>query len=92
MTQNEKNTIIGKKIQCWIGIFFLIVPIVAVLGLIFYIPDELLGLNNTKGLWKIFIGNDISQVLIGLFSLVGAYLIKDNIQYLFLNNKAAVEQ
>lgn len=92
MTQNERHVIVGKKIQAWLGVFFLFVPIIAIIGLILFSIDEMLSLNNVRDIWSFFKGNDVSQVFVALIALAGAYLLKDNIQYLFIRSPKSDKQ
>lgn len=89
----EKATIVGKRIECWIGILFLLTPVIACVGLfaswLGLVPDGtfhktiwhyIFQWYNIDGIWD----TQMTVIFIALMSFVGAYLAKDNFKYLFI--------
>ena len=88
----DDNNVKGKKIECIIGILFLIPPILGVLSFVLCLFDcdwEFAKMGNLSPNWT----NDYSSnggggmsaapIYLGLMALAGTWLVKDSIQYLF---------
>lgn len=98
MEQMEMATIKAKKIECLIGILFLIPPILGVVFFIFSVfgaschsiaqLDELY--DGWTACWGYSNngggggGMSAAPIYLGIMALAGAYLIKDSIKYLFV--------
>lgn len=83
----------AKRIECVIGLTFLIPPILGVIAFVLQIFNADLDFSQMRDLssnWT----NDYSSeggggmstapIYLGLMALAGVYLIKDSIQYLFV--------
>ena len=93
----DKAFILGKKIECYIGLFFLIPP---VLGVLFFVTSVFGGngdvqqLENLSGKWTTCYGYvdgggggmSAAPIYLGLMAIVGAYLIKNSLKYLFIKS------
>ena len=95
MTKKEKAIAIEKKIECIIGVLFLIVPIIAVFCFLlnwFGIADEgFVVLRHLSGEWTYHYdsgggASSPAPIFIGLMALAGAYLVKDGIRYFILKD------
>ena len=105
MNNEDKALIKAKRIQCIIGIIFLIPPILCVLGFIYIVVT-----NNDPGLddiacmaYKWIFGYDynldfgidkisIAPIYIGMMAFIGAYLIKDSLIYFFIKDEKPKEK
>lgn len=93
-----ENTIIkAKKIECWIGIFFLIPPLLGVLAFVLQIFDagtDFSQMSNLSSSWTTKYGYDqgggggmsAAPIYLGLMALAGVWLIKDSLQYMFIKS------
>lgn len=89
----EDSKIKAKKIECILGILFLIPPILGVIAFVlclFRCEWNFAKLQNLSANWT----NDFSYdgggggmsaapIYLGLMALAGVWLVKDSIQYLF---------
>ena len=91
ITMNENN-VKGKKIECIIGILFLIPPILGVLAFVLCLFDcewHFATMRNLSSEWTFDSysessgGMSAAPIYLGLMALAGIWLIKDSIQYLF---------
>ena len=89
----EESKIKGKKIECIIGILFLIPPVLGVIAFILCIFGcewEFATLYNMSDEWTAFVspegggGMSATPIYLGLMALAGVWLIKDSIHYLFM--------
>lgn len=102
MNNEEKALIKAKRIQCIIGIIFLIPPILCVLGFVYLIIT-----NNDPGYddkacmaYKWIFGYDyngadkisFAPIYIGMMAFIGAYLIKDSLIYFFIKDEKPKEK
>ena len=100
MNNEEKALIKAKKIECFIGFFFLIPPILGVIAFVFCLFDndgEFARMRNLSPNWT----NDFSSnagggmsaapIYLALMALAGAYLIKDSMKYLFMSTEEKKE-
>lgn len=82
----------GKRLQAFIGLFFLIPP---VLGVIFFVISVFGGnghvpqMRNLRSKWSgTSSGNGgTTPIYLGLMAMVGGYLIKDALPYIFKDDK-----
>lgn len=91
MTNEEKALIKAKKVECWIGLFFLIPPI---LGVIAFVLNLLGSKGDFAKLWNLSSnwtcdfdnggGMSAAPIYLGLMALTGAYLVKDGLKYCFI--------
>ena len=92
MKTEEKALIKAKKIECWIGFFFLIPPILGVIAFVFCLFDndgEFARMGNLSSDWTTNYsdggGMSAAPIYLALMALAGAYLIKDSLKYLFMS-------
>lgn len=94
----EKAIIKAKKIECCIGIFFLIPPILGVLAFVLQLFDadtDFSTMRNLSSSWTTNYGYNqgggggmsAAPIYLGLMALAGVWLIKDSLQYLFIESK-----
>ena len=94
----EETIIKAKKIECWIGILFLIPPILGVLAFVLQLFDADSDFSTMRDLssnWTADYGYDqgggggmsAAPIYLGLMALAGVWLIKDSLQYLFVESK-----
>lgn len=100
MKTEEKALIKAKKIECWIGFFFLIPPILGVIAFVFCLFDndgdfaQMSNLYpfNGKSSWTAMDGGmSAAPIYLALMALAGAYLIKDSLKYLFMTSEEKKE-
>lgn len=93
----EKTIIKAKKIECWIGILFLIPPVLGVLAFVLQLFDadtDFSTMCNLSSDWTTNYGYDqgggggmsAAPIYLGLMAIAGVYLIKDSFQFLFYKN------
>lgn len=88
------HTIIkAKKIECAIGIFLLIPPILGVIAFvlqIFEADTDFSMMRELSSAWTAKYdqggGMSAAPIYLGLMALAGVYLIKDSIHYLFVKS------
>lgn len=94
MNNQEKAIAKEKKLEFWLGIFFLIPPILGVIAFVlclFDIDSHFSSLSDLSENWT----NDFSweggggmsaaPIYLGLMAIVGAYLIKNSARYIFIS-------
>lgn len=97
MKTEEKALIKAKKIECWIGFFFLIPPILGVIAFVLCLFDndgEFARMRNLSSSWTAAGGGggmSAAPIYLALMALVGAYLIKDSLKYLFMTSEEKKE-
>ncbi len=88
----EESKIKGKKIECVIGILFLIPPLLGVFAFVlclFGCEWEFAMMRNLSPNWTNDYGGNggggmsAAPIYLGLMALAGTWLVKDSIQYLF---------
>lgn len=88
----DDSNVKGKKIECIIGILFLIPPILGVLSFVLCLFDcdwDFATMRNLSPNWtNDYSGNggggmSAAPIYLGLMALAGTWLVKDSIQYLF---------
>ncbi len=90
----EKAIIKAKKIECWIGILFLIPPVLGVLAFVLQLFDadtDFSMMRNLSSDWTTNYGYNqgggggmsAAPIYLGLMAIAGVYLIKDSFQFLF---------
>ena len=92
----EESKIKAKKIECILGILFLIPPILGIIAFIlclFGCTWEFATLDNMSDEWTSLVhyeagggGMSATPIYLGLMALAGVWLVKDSIQYLFYKN------
>ena len=92
MNNEEKALIKSKKLQCWIGFFFLIPPILGVIAFVLGFlgaAGDFPDMRNLSSKWTYGGegGMSAAPFYLAIMAFVGAYLIKDNLKYLFLGNE-----
>ncbi len=86
----DRKVIIEKRIECIIGIFFLIPPVLGVVELVLQLFD--LQVLYLASHWTARFSSDggggmsALPIYMALMAFVGAYLIKDKLRY-FVNDK-----
>ncbi len=98
----EKAEIIGKKIECIIGIIMLIPSIISVVAFvicIFSSYHKFYTMNNLTPSWTCYVTSfggeydnaagamSAAPIYLALMAMVGAYLIKDSVKYFFMKSK-----
>ena len=89
MKAEEKALIKAKKVECFIGFFFLIPSILGVIAFVFCLFDsdgEFAKMRNLSSEWTD--GGDgmsAAPIYLALMALAGAYLIKDSLKFLFMS-------
>ena len=92
----DKATIKAKKVECLIGIFFLIPPVLGALAFVlqlFGADTDFSKMYNLSARWTTHVyyneegggggGMSAAPVYLGLMALAGAYLIKDSFYSFF---------
>ena len=90
----EKAEIIGKRIECIIGIIMLIpvfLGIIAFIFNVFNVEEGFVSIDTLSHEWTAcyFNGGGMSAapIYLALMAMVGAYLIKDSVKYFFMKSK-----
>lgn len=92
MNNQEKAIIKEKKLEFWLGVFFLIPPTLGVIAFVlclFDIDSSFSMLTNLSSGWTTNYSYDsgggmsAAPIYLGLMAIVGAYLIKNNARYIF---------
>ncbi len=96
--QEEEAITKEKKLEFWLGIFFLIPPILGVIAFVlclFGIDSHFSKLSNLSSDWTTIFnyydgggGMSAAPIYLGLMAIVGAYLIKNNARYIFISKKS----
>lgn len=79
MKRVKNPIVVGKKIECMLGILFLLLPVLFVMAV--FLHDIWCGGYWLNDLQDVL--NDNSSVCVGLLAIAGAYLVKDSFRYLF---------
>ena len=89
-----------KKFEFFLGLFFLIPPILGVLFFIFNLFDwadgNIVEMRHLGGEWEAQYRDSggatpPAPIYLGLMALAGAYLVKDSLRYLFINTEPKEE-
>ena len=105
MNNQEKAITKEKKLEFWLGIFFLIPPILGVIAFVLCLFDfdsHFAKMSNLSSDWTTNYGYEngggggmsAAPIYLGLMAMVGAYLIKNSARYIFTSedyNKIAKE-
>ena len=99
MKTEEKALITGKKIECWLGVFLLIPPILGVISFVLCLFDndgEFAKMRNLSSDWTMGYNDgggamSAAPIYLALMALAGAYLIKDSMKYLFMSTEEKKE-
>jgi hypothetical protein len=89
--KEEKALVIGKKIECILGIIFMIPPFIAVFCFLlnwFGMADGyFVEMSYLGGMWDYHYdqggASSPAPIYLGLMAIAGAYLVKDSFKYLF---------
>lgn len=87
MNDQENAIIKEKKFEFWLGLVFLIPPILGVVTFVMYF----LGLDSNfygkpyKAWSRGSGGMSAVPIYLGIMAIVGAYLVKNNARYVFTN-------
>ena len=93
MNNEEKALIKAKKIECWIGIFFLIPPFLGVIAFVFNLlgsDGDFVRMSNLSSSWTNDYaynaggGMSAAPIYLAIMAMVGAYLIKDGLKFFFI--------
>ena len=100
MNKESKAQAKAKKIQCFLGIFFLIPPILGVIAFVFNLlgsDGEFARMSNLSYHWVCDYGYasnggggggmSAAPIYLGMMAMVGAYLIKDSMYYFFIEEE-----
>lgn len=94
MTKEEKALAIGKKIQCVIGIIFLIPAIMGAVAFtlkMLGVEGRFVELRNLDYVWCTLYdkggGMSAAPIYMGMLAMVGAYLTKDSLKYFFMGEE-----
>ncbi len=88
----EKSIIKAKKIECILGILFLIPPILSVFAFVLCLFDcdwEFAKMSSLSAHWTCDFdydgggGMSAAPIYLGLMALAGVWLVKDSIEYFF---------
>ena len=94
MNNQEKAIAKEKKLEFWLGIFFLIPPILGVIAFVLCFFDIYSLLNGTLSYpndWTADHGDNggggmsAAPIYLGLMAMVGAHFIKNSARYIFIN-------
>lgn len=99
-TEQNKETVLEKQIEAILGIFFLIPPILGVFAFVITLLGGKGGFVRMSHLsyeWTAFVdysfqngggggGMSAAPIYLGLMAIVGAFLLKGNLRYLFKIN------
>ena len=99
----DKAVIIGKRIECVIGIILLIPVILGVIAFVLCLfngPNDFCTMNNLSCAWSYSLNpySDLrglaaagamssAPIYLGLMAIAGVLLIKDSFKYLFMKSK-----
>ena len=94
MSNEEKALIKAKKIECYLGLFFLIPAILGAIAFILSmlnVDGDFVELRNLSYRWLAMYedggGMSAAPIYMGIMAIAGAYLIKDSMKYLFLHSE-----
>lgn len=96
MNNQEKAIAKEKKLEFWLGIFFLIPPILGVIAFVLCLFDfdsYFAKMSNLSSDWTTNYGFEngggggmsAAPIYLGLMAIVGAYLIKNSARYIFIS-------
>lgn len=98
MRNLKKSIVREKRIECVLGIFFLIPPF---LGVFFFllslcnITGDFVSMRDLSGQWDWHSDDGVSMspapLYLGLMAIAGTYLIKNSLRYLFIDSKNQTE-
>ena len=78
----DKAVIKAKKVECIVGLFFLLPPVLGVFAFVLQLFDAGTDFSMLRDL-----SSNWTNVYLGLMALAGVYLIKDSFYALFLTDK-----
>ncbi len=90
----DNAVIKAKKVECIIGLFFLLPPVLGVLAFVlqlFEADTDFSMLRNLSSDWTAIVdqggGMSAAPIYLGLMAIAGVYLIKDSIYALFVRDE-----
>lgn len=86
----DKAVIKAKKVECIIGLFFLLPPVLGVFAFVLQLFDadtDFSKLRDLSSNWTNGGGMSAAPIYLGLMALAGVYLIKDSFYALFVTDK-----
>ena len=90
----DKAVIKAKKVECIIGLFFLLPPVLGVFAFVFQLfgaGTNFSELSELSAKWTARFdqggGMSAAPVYLGLMAIAGVYLIKDSFYALFVKNE-----
>ena len=96
----DKATIIGKRIECIIGIILLVPVFLGVIAFVFNLLGSdggFAAMSNLSSKWTCDWFGDVGEgmsaamsaapIYLSLMAIAGAYLIKDSFKYFFMKSK-----
>lgn len=88
----DKAVIKAKKVECIIGLFFLLPPVLGVFAFVLQLFDADTDFSNLRDLSSNWSsggegGMSVAPIYLGLMALAGVFLIKDSFYALFVTDK-----
>lgn len=90
----DKAVIKAKKVECIIGLFFLLPPVLGVFAFVFQLfgaDTNFSELSELSAKWTARFdqggGMSAAPIYLGLMAIAGVYLIKDSFYALFVKNE-----
>lgn len=90
----DKTVIKAKKVECIIGLFLLLPPVLGVIAFVlqlFGADTNFSGLYELPSRWTARVeqggGMSAAPIYLGLMAIAGVYLIKDSFYALFIKNE-----
>ena len=90
----DKAVIKAKKVECIIGLFFLLPPVLGVFAFVlqlFEADTDFSMLRNLSSAWTAIVdqggGMSAAPIYLGLMAIAGVYLIKGSLSKLFFSEK-----
>ena len=94
MNNEEKAIIKAKRVECILGFIFLIPAILGAVAFALSLcgtSGDFVNLRLLNFRWRVGVEDagcmPVAPIYMGILAFVGAYLVKDNIKYLFINIK-----
>lgn len=94
----DKAVIKAKKVECIIGLFFLLPPVLGVFAFVlqlFEADTDFSTLRDLSSDWTAIVGQgggmSAAPIYLGLMAIAGVYLIKDSLQFLFYKEEDKID-
>lgn len=99
MRDLKKSIVREKRIECVLGIFFLIPPFLGVFFFLLSLCDvtgDFVSMRDLSGQWDWHssdygVSTSPAPSYLGLMAIAGTYLIKNSLRYLFVDSKDQIE-